>query len=216
MLIPIAIVYLVLFAPLSHADFCPPDNGMTDEVRDMFLKKHNEYRSQVARGLAKDRLGGTAPTAGKMARMSYDCKIEESMMRWLNQCKWGHSRGENGENMFMSTDTRMNKVNAADQSTKGWFSELETKGVGKENKLTMQVFNRGVGHYTQMVWQSSKKLGCGVKVCNNFVLAGCQYQRRGNLLGANIYDKGNTCSMCKCPQCRCDPREGLCDAPDSF
>lgn len=62
---------------------------MTDEVRDMFLKKHNEYRSvvteqrqkndildgkelfrsQVARGLAKDRLGGTAPTAGKMARM---------------------------------------------------------------------------------------------------------------------------------------------------
>uniref|UniRef100_A0A7I4YK41 SCP domain-containing protein n=1 Tax=Haemonchus contortus TaxID=6289 RepID=A0A7I4YK41_HAECO len=216
MFVAVAVLYLALLSSAILADRCNLRNGMTDEVRDMFLKKHNEYRSQVARGLAKDRLGGTAPTAGKMARMSYDCKIEESMMRWLNQCKWGHSRGENGENMFMSTDTRMKPIKAADMSTKGWFSELETKGVGKENKLTMQVFNRGVGHYTQMVWQSSKKLGCGVKVCNNFVLAGCQYQRRGNLLGANIYDKGNTCSMCKCPQCRCDSREGLCDAPDSF
>ncbi|VDO52855.1 unnamed protein product [Haemonchus placei] len=135
----------------ARNDRCNLRNGMTDEVRDMFLKKHNEYRSQVARGLAKDRLGGTAPTAGKMARMSYDCKIEESMMRWLNQCKWGHSRGENGENMFMSTDTRMKPITAAAMSTEGWFSELETKGVGKENKLTMQVFNRGVGHYTQII-----------------------------------------------------------------
>uniref|UniRef100_W6NGG4 SCP extracellular domain containing protein n=1 Tax=Haemonchus contortus TaxID=6289 RepID=W6NGG4_HAECO len=131
-------------------DRCNLKNGMTDDVRDVFLNKHNEYRSQVARGLAKDRLGGTAPTAGKMARMSYDCKLEETMMKWLNKCIFRDSKSGNGENIWLSTDTRLNNTHAATMSTKIWFSELETKGIGKENILTEQVFNRGVGHYTQV------------------------------------------------------------------
>ncbi|VDO21797.1 unnamed protein product [Haemonchus placei] len=201
----------------ASSNRCNLKNGMTDEIRDVFLKKHNEYRSLVARGLANDRQGGTTPTAGKMARMSYDCKLEESMMKWLNKCIFRDSKSGNGENNWLSTETRLNKTHAATMSTRIWFSELETKGIGKENKLTEQVFNRGVGHYTQvtpkMVWQSSRKIGCGVKVCEKFVLAGCQYQKRGNLIAADIYEKGNVCSMCNCQQCRCNKSEGLCDAP---
>ena len=40
------------------------------------------------------------------------------------------------------------------QSVSAWFSELEHKGVPKENRLTMEVFNHGVGHYSQVIKNS--------------------------------------------------------------
>uniref|UniRef100_A0A7I4YV53 SCP domain-containing protein n=1 Tax=Haemonchus contortus TaxID=6289 RepID=A0A7I4YV53_HAECO len=43
---------------------CPGlDNGMTDEVREMFVNRHNNYRSLIASGRAMNKLGGFAPKA---------------------------------------------------------------------------------------------------------------------------------------------------------
>ncbi|XGW02681.1 hypothetical protein V3C99_014596 [Haemonchus contortus] len=206
----LAAVHLTLLSTAVLADQCNLDNGMTDEVRDMFLQKHNDYRSEVAKGLAKDGLGGFAPMAAKMYKMSYECKLEENMMRWLNKCMDRPSYGINGENMWKSGDMSISKIDAADLSTTEWFNELATNGVGEENELTPEVFNRGVKHYTQMVWQKTHKLGCGVKVCDNFLLVGCQYHKRGNVLGEKIYKTGEPCSKCRCETCECDTEKGLC------
>ncbi|EPB71949.1 shTK domain protein [Ancylostoma ceylanicum] len=45
------------------------DNGMTQEVRQMFLNMHNRYRSMVAKGEAIDGAGGYAPRAASMKKM---------------------------------------------------------------------------------------------------------------------------------------------------
>ncbi|PIO55447.1 hypothetical protein TELCIR_23167 [Teladorsagia circumcincta] len=50
-------------------DRCNINSGMTDVVRDIFLNKHNYYRSLVAKGLAKDKFGGNAPKAARMRKM---------------------------------------------------------------------------------------------------------------------------------------------------
>ncbi|EYB93271.1 hypothetical protein Y032_0184g988 [Ancylostoma ceylanicum] len=42
---------------------------MTDQARQKFLDMHNSYRSQVAKGQAKDALSGYAPRAAKMKKM---------------------------------------------------------------------------------------------------------------------------------------------------
>ncbi|XGW02209.1 hypothetical protein V3C99_014338, partial [Haemonchus contortus] len=57
-------------------------------------------------------------------------------------------------------------------SMSAWFSELEHKGVPKENRLTMEVFNHGVGHYSQVIWQWSNKVGCAVVWCKDMTLVG--------------------------------------------
>ena len=36
------------------------------------------------------------------------------------------------------------------QSVQAWYWELKMFGVPDENILTMEVFDRGVGHYTQV------------------------------------------------------------------
>ncbi|XGW21507.1 hypothetical protein V3C99_004457 [Haemonchus contortus] len=215
-----AVVFLALFTTSGWASLCPDKDGMSDEVRKMFVDKHNEYRTLVARGEAKNKLGGNAPPAARMLKMSYDCAIEENMMDYAKECKFAHNsykdRNYWGQNLYMTTARHVNKTRAAEDSVSAWFSELEHKGVPKENRLTMKVFNHGVGHYSQVVWQWSKKVGCAVVWCEDMTLVGCEYARAGNYLGSLIYEIGEPCKEdkdCECDKCKCDRKEALCIPP---
>nr|AAC35986.1 secreted protein ASP-2 precursor [Ancylostoma caninum] len=191
------------------------NNGMTDEARQKFLDVHNSYRSMVAKGQAKDAISGNAPKAAKMKKMIYDCNVESTAMQNAKKCVFAHSHRKGvGENIWMSTARQMDKAQAAQQASDGWFSELAKYGVGQENKLTTQLWNRGVmiGHYTQMVWQESYKLGCYVEWCSSMTYGVCQYSPQGNMMNSLIYEKGNPCT--KDSDCgsnaSCSAGEALC------
>ncbi|EPB71950.1 SCP-like protein [Ancylostoma ceylanicum] len=193
---------------------------MTQELRKLFLDIHNRYRSQVAKGKAKDKAGGNAPKAASMRKMLYDCEVEESARRHAVGCRWGHSSQENrkglGENLYYTSNTRMSKAEAAKDSCKVWFDELAKRGVGQEdNVLTQEVWNKPgqIGHYTQMVWQDTYRLGCYVHRCPSMTYVVCQYGPRGNWIGDPIYEMGNPCKTdddCMCSNCKCSRKEALC------
>ncbi|VDO31493.1 unnamed protein product [Haemonchus placei] len=214
------IALLALLTTCGWASICPDRDGMSDQVRKMFVDKHNEYRTLVAKGEAKNKLGGNAPKAARMLKMSYDCAIEENMMDYAKECKFAHNSYKDrhywGQNLYMTTARNLNKTKAAEDSVSAWFSELENRGVPDDNRLTMEVFNRGVAHYTQVVWQWSKKVGCAVEWCKDMTLVGCEYAQAGNFLGSLIYETGEPCKKnedCECHQCICDEKEALCIPP---
>ncbi|PIO68348.1 hypothetical protein TELCIR_09868 [Teladorsagia circumcincta] len=65
-------VNAVKYASTCHSylhAMCPNGNGMTDEIRNAFLNAHNMYRSQIAKGEARNALGGYAPKAARMLKM---------------------------------------------------------------------------------------------------------------------------------------------------
>ncbi|VDO54464.1 unnamed protein product [Haemonchus placei] len=203
-MLAVAVALQLVLSTSVLPDICKLNNGMTDDVRKAFLNEHNHRRSEVARGLANDKAGGFAPKAAKMWKMNYDCKIEESIMEWVSKCNYAHSQKEGyGESIWASSDNHMDLKKAAESSSSMWFAELEERGVGKELKLTEQLFNRRVGHYTQMVWQDTTKIGCAVKWCDKITFAACQYQTPGNIMTYNIYEKGEPCSKCDCEKCQC-------------
>ncbi|EYB93275.1 hypothetical protein Y032_0184g991 [Ancylostoma ceylanicum] len=177
---------------------------------------HNGYRSQVAKGQAKDALSGNAPKAAKMKKMVYDCGVESTAMQNAKKCVFTHSHMKGlGENIWMTTAREMDKVKSAEQASQGWFSELAEYGVGPENKLTMQLWNRPntqIGHYTQMVWQDTYKLGCYVEWCSSMTYGVCQYSPQGNMMNSIIYEKGNPCTQdSDCgSNARCSADEALC------
>ncbi|PIO73102.1 SCP-like protein [Teladorsagia circumcincta] len=159
---------------------------MTDEARQMFLNKHNGYRSLVAKGEAKDGQGGFATKAARMTKMSYDCDVEKNVMSWITKCKYESSSWDDrlglGENLWMTPQTKMDRTNAADE----------------------------------MVWQSTLKLGCGVEWCDSMTLVGCHYKWSGNFLRGCIYEVGEPCKTdadCKCAGCTCVRGEALCIVP---
>ncbi|VDP05100.1 unnamed protein product [Heligmosomoides polygyrus] len=209
---------------------CPTDNGMTNEIRMSLLDKHNGYRTLVAKGEAENPLGsstGYAPKAARMRKMVYDCNIEVNAMKNAAGCTYGHSNNADrpglGENIWaLWGPANYPLVKAAEAATDMWFSELKDPGMPEDNILTLAVVNRpkAIGHYTQIVWQSTYHLGCGLKNCpDNMCYAVCQYGPAGNYLNSLVYEIGDPCNVdsdCKCIGCKCSKEEAMCILPPSL
>ncbi|KHJ75452.1 SCP-like protein [Oesophagostomum dentatum] len=130
---------------------------MNDEIRQKILDVHNELRSLTARGLAKDKLGGTAPQAAAMYKLQYKCDLEKFAVAHASKCVYGHtaqsSRQGVGENIFAISLPSAERPWAGEMAVKSWFEELEKYGVGQENLFTDELVNRNntmIGHYTQV------------------------------------------------------------------
>ena len=90
---------------------------------------------------------------------------------------------DQGENLFMGTRIK----NPATAASKAWYNEIKDY---KHSKLSKTDFQGGkpIGHYTQMVWNSTKQVGLGMAVAKNgriYVVA--RYSPRGNVIGKYPY-----------------------------
>jgi hypothetical protein len=105
-----------------------------------------------------------------------------------DQCIWGHTtsseRGGDGENIYLS-----GRTSTVRDAVISWAD-----GEVKYYDYTTHKCSNVCGHYTQAVWQSTKKVGCGVSSCP--VMSGvgfggtyivCQYNPPGNYNGIRPY-----------------------------
>ncbi|XP_042345375.1 cysteine-rich venom protein [Plectropomus leopardus] len=156
---------------------------------------HNAYRREVQ------------PTASDMLKMSYSDEVAANAKTWIEKCILAHGKPETrmingyetGENLFYSsTPAPWSAVIGA------WHRE-----VSNYQFPFSSTNNRSIGHYTQVVWNSSYKVGCAMTLCpNNIYLYGCHYYRAGNFRRWPPYKVGPWCGSC--PD-NCDDR--LCTNP---
>jgi pathogenesis-related protein 1 len=104
-----------------------------------------------------------------------------------------HSEPNNkyGENLFWGsavewTDGRRAQQNvSAKRVVEDWGSEKADYDYAT-NQCTQ---GKMCGHYTQIVWRNTTKVGCGVAVCEDTKeqVWVCQYQPAGNWVGKRPY-----------------------------
>ncbi|EYB92937.1 hypothetical protein Y032_0188g1147 [Ancylostoma ceylanicum] len=204
---------------------CPKNSHMNDEAREKFLERHNALRSSLAKGEQEDPLGvnGFAPKAARMRKMVWDCEIEYNSQKHASSCQYEHSppsaRPGLGQNLYFTEQITLGVALAAAQASDSWWAELKTFGVPPENRITPAVYYRRgkeIGHYSQMAWQNSYKLGCGISWCKEYTYVVCEYGPGGNTMGELIYQLGSPCSTdedCQCSGCKCSKEEALCIMP---
>jgi pathogenesis-related protein 1 len=181
----------------AQVESSSPDRGFTAAEKRALVDMHNEDRR--------------AEGAADMYKIEWDEKLAEHAQEYADQCPTGHSSGHDfGENLSwsmypMSIYKHMN----------GW-SEEEKVNYDYNSNYCM----RGqCGHYTQIVWSKTTKLGCGRKKsgCNNGWgdTMVCQFSVAGNLVGAKPFTKGAACSKCfgECDNGLCIPKTS-CSAGD--
>ncbi|KAK0413703.1 hypothetical protein QR680_006950 [Steinernema hermaphroditum] len=212
-----AILIVGIALIVSASSINCPSRGLSPDTRKAMLDKHNELRSQNALGRARDgSTGRNAPRARNMYKLQWDCNLERIAQNWANRCQFQHSRSNLGENLYASGPPTNNDGPARDASA-SWWDELREIGIGRYSanfRFSNSVSSRGVGHYTQMAWARTTKLGCGHAKCSRMNIVVCNYSPAGNYVGQQIYIVGNPCQ--KDSDCttyrnsRCSAKEGLC------
>lgn len=90
--------------------------------------------------------------------------------------KLKHSKGKYGENIYMSGDKKLTDSEAAIEATNLWFGE------GTKYNYRSGGFSSSTGHFTQVIWKSSKTFGIGVARSSKGVYVCANYDPPGNML----------------------------------
>ncbi|NXU25217.1 GLIP1 protein, partial [Thalassarche chlororhynchos] len=194
-----ALFLLELFA-WSHAypQYPLPDIEDAKFIEDC-VRAHNTFRSKVN------------PPASSMFRMSWDAALAKTAKAWAKKCKFKHNSYLKmpgkvhptftpvGENIWTGTAT----IFSVDAALSDWFNEVSSYDFNTNSCTDM------CGHYTQVVWAESYKVGCAVHFCNtvenfpglfraaHFV---CDYGPAGNY-PRKPYKAGRPCSGCSNEKC---------------
>uniref|UniRef100_UPI00398ECD6C GLIPR1-like protein 1 n=1 Tax=Pristiophorus japonicus TaxID=55135 RepID=UPI00398ECD6C len=194
---------LILWMPLFwHAPGVRALPSITDPAFiQSCLDQHNAARSEVD------------PPATNMMGMTWDEALAKSARAWGKNCIFKHNPSLQqkgavhptffpiGENIFISSGGF-----SAKQAIKRWIAEMSYYDYSTNKCKPQQM----CGHYTQVVWANSYKVGCAVSDCPNGIkgsgLRGpsiifvCDYAPAGNYIGAFPYKMGESCSAC--PICK--------------
>ncbi|XP_008631040.1 glioma pathogenesis-related protein 1-like [Corvus cornix cornix] len=195
-----AALFLLDFFTCFHADLQYPLPDIEDAkfIEDC-VRAHNTFRSKVN------------PPASNMFRMSWDAALAKTAKAWAKKCTFNHNTyletpGKMhptfalvGENIWTGTA----HIFSVDAALRAWFNEVSSYDFST-NTCTDKC-----GHYTQVVWAESFKVGCAVHFCStvenfpglfkaaHFV---CNYGPAGNY-PRKPYKEGQPCSRCSNEKC---------------
>uniref|UniRef100_A0ACD5WPA0 Uncharacterized protein n=1 Tax=Avena sativa TaxID=4498 RepID=A0ACD5WPA0_AVESA len=134
--------------------------GAHNSSHDDFLQPHNAARAEV--GVRKLQWNATLAAYAR----------RHAERRKLEGCKMAHSRGPYGENIFWGSAGRR-RWTAADYDC--------ARNACKRKRVC--------GHYTQVVWARTRRLGCASVTCDGgggtFIV--CSYDPPGNVRGKAPY-----------------------------
>ncbi|XP_010637867.1 glioma pathogenesis-related protein 1 [Fukomys damarensis] len=169
-----------------------PDTKNEDFIKDC-VRIHNKFRSKVI------------PTASDMLYMTWDAALAQVAKAWAKNCHFGHNPqlksgklhpkfNSMGENIW----TGSLSLFSVSPAISNWYSEIQYYDFNTKKCKNV------CGHYTQVVWADSYKVGCAVQFCprvsgfdtlSNGAHFICDYGPLGNY-PTWPYKRGATCSAC--------------------
>ncbi|RZF35085.1 hypothetical protein LSTR_LSTR009677 [Laodelphax striatellus] len=216
LLFPILTVSMSMLVCRACKDGQIYDNTVTEEDITGVVEAHNLYRSTVALGKLENQ-----PPAQNMQEMSWDDELAKTAQNYANQCVFKHNkdRGEGvGENLFikMYGGPHTEREHNFTEAIMSWYDEhvhYKYKTVAQED-FHVRDLRTQTGHYTQVVWANTNKVGCGfasyskTEEQRDELIYVCNYAPAGNFLGEYPYKEGEP--DCKANGMSNSDLDGLC------
>lgn len=103
-----------------------------------------------------------------------------------------------GENIAIRGSTQTGDVFTPEDAVAGWVAEVACWEFGTirgseqcDTACVEDLNSNGCGHYTQVVWRNTERVGCGYSTCQaqgfNFDVWVCNYDPPGNFIGQAPY-----------------------------
>lgn len=137
-----------------------------DEI-ELLLERHNYWRGEVG--------VDSITYSDDLAEVAYQWALELKKQK----CAFKHSNNSYGENLFRGTVGYFTAADAVD----AWGNEKADYDYAKNTCKA----NKVCGHYTQIVWRNTTKVGCAKVICDGNVTWVCNYDPPGNYVGQKPY-----------------------------
>ncbi|VDM25389.1 unnamed protein product [Hydatigera taeniaeformis] len=141
------------------------------------------------------------PPASDMLLMEYSKELETLADSWAKECNFSLPNLEihpQYRDLIQNTVLISGVKPPFTEGLCSWRKEAEKYNY-QDNSCS------GVcGHYTQMIWATTDKVGCAMRQCDGLrsdwdnpqYLIVCQYSPGGNYVGQKPYEYGPSCSKC--------------------
>jgi uncharacterized protein YkwD len=158
---------IITILTLSMLPILSQANTAIDEFQDEILGTHNELRARH-----------------DSPELQWDDTLAEYAHRHASQCEFRHTHGPYGENLAAGYPS-------AEAALTAWYDEQ------KHYSYSNPQFSTTTGHFTQLVWKSTRKIGCASVPCNgrngtpgNYLV--CEYSPGGNVVAPGYFSKNVT------------------------
>ena len=121
--------------------------ALSDAQKTEMLDLHNEARRSIP-----------SPTAANMLKLVWDDAVAASAQAHAESCPTGHSTTEYGENLSWGWPSM-----TPDGAVAEWSIENEYYTFASDSCQDGEV----CGHWTQLAWAETAKVGCGHATCAN-------------------------------------------------
>lgn len=172
------LIFSIFIVQFSFGQLTGENTGSRISSQDarIFLDHHNQVRREV----------GVPALAWSEELAAYAQEWADHLAS-NNGCSMEHRKRPNihgvplGENLFWgSSSTVYHPIDASIS----WYSEKKIYRYGKLGKGNWHEF----GHYTQMVWKNTKRVGVGVAICKDgSIMVVASYDPAGNYMDQYPY-----------------------------
>jgi uncharacterized protein YkwD len=141
---------------------CASVAPMSNANKNEILTVHNQLRKRHSAGA-----------------LQWDNKLASFASAYASRCKLAHSHAGYGENLAAGHRSITAAIDA-------WYAE------GARYSYKEARYTPGLGHFTQLVWKSTTRVGCGIAACNgkhgvpgNLLV--CEYSPAGNVVNPGYF-----------------------------
>ena len=141
-----------------------------EEIREEILENHNYHRRiHQVDDLERD-------SEIEAMAQAYSEKLANEIGDLVHSYVAGY-----GENLYYCWSSSGICV-SGEEASEEWYKEISKYNFDNPGYIS------GTGHFTQLVWKSSKKIGCGA-ACNsaNKCYVTCNYSPQGNIINGNYF-----------------------------
>lgn len=170
---------------------CGSDESPKEDTPDDGGGALSQFAQDMLDGHNATRASARPTPSPALTPVTWDTAAENTAKAYAAQCEFKHNanRGNLGENLYAATTTTMPTRDVV----KGWSDE--SADYNYANNTCPQ--GKMCGHYTQIVWRDTKRIGCATQTCTKnspfgaqwptWQLWVCNYAPPGNYIGQRPY-----------------------------
>jgi uncharacterized protein YkwD len=122
--------------------------------------------------------------------LAWSTDLAAAAQAWADRCQLAHAPRSVNPNQGENLARGAGSLGTAAFLFGGWYDEVN------RYDFTKPGFQKGTGHFTQIVWRGTREVGCAVANCGGKSLWVCRYAPQGNIVNPGYFDKNVSRAAC--------------------